>query len=152
MKTITIAGVAFLTLTATLAADYKADKALKELHGTYTAVALKKDGAEVPEKIVGRFTAKFFDDEVSFTVQLMEKGEEKTNMHPAKIKVDATQMPATIDIAPLDGPEKGKTFLGIYKFEKGELVLVFTEKGDRPEDFTGEGEVLFVRLKRDDKK
>ena len=113
----------------------------------YLALANKTvDGQDNP--IATTFAAKFFDDEVSFTVVLQEDGKEKTNMHPAKIKVDATRTPATIDIAPLDGPEKGRTFPGIYKFEKGELVLVFAEKGDRPTDFSGEGEVLFVRLRR----
>ena len=65
------------------------------------------------------------------------------------VRWPAAKSPATIDIAPLDGPEKGKTFPGIYKFENGELWLVFAEKGDRPADFKGEGEgVMVVKLLR----
>jgi uncharacterized protein (TIGR03067 family) len=73
------------------------------------------------------------------------KGDDKT----AKVKVDSSKSPATIDISPAEGPEKGKTFPGIYKVEKGELTLVFTEKGDRPKEFKVEGEAVLLKLKRD---
>ena len=149
MRTISIATLVILAASASLQGD---EKALKELEGTYKAIVLKKDGQEMPADIVSGFSVRFKDDEVNFTVRKMEDGKEKVTMHPAKIKVDAKKMPATIDISPLDGPEKGRTFLGIYKFENGELWLVFAEKGDRPTEFTSEGEVLFARLKRDEKK
>lgn len=148
MKATSLAVLLVLVASASVRAE---DKALQELEGTYKAVVLKKDGKEMPADVVSGFTARFKDDEVNFTVKKKEGGEEKVTMHPAKIKIDATKKPAAIDIAPLDGPEKGKTFLGIYKFEGGELWLVFAEKGDRPSDFQGEGEVLFVRLKREKK-
>jgi uncharacterized protein (TIGR03067 family) len=148
MKATTFAALLVVAAGASVRAD---DKALQELEGTYKAVVLKKDGKEMPADVVSGFTARFKEDEVNFTVKKKEGGEEKVTMHPAKIKVDATKKPATIDIAPLDGPEKGRTFLGIYKIENGELWLVFAEKGDRPSDFQGEGEVLFVRLQREKK-
>ena len=71
--------------------------------------------------------------------------------HKAKLKVDATKTPHTIDILPTEGDSKGKTFPGIYKLEKGEVTLVFTEKGDRPKDFKAEGEAMMIRMKKADK-
>ncbi len=51
-----------------------------------------------------------------------------------------------------DGEAKGKTFPGIYKLEKGELTLVFTEKGDRPKEFKSDDEVMLLKLKKVEKK
>jgi uncharacterized protein (TIGR03067 family) len=119
------------------------EKALKELEGTYRAVALIREGKDAPAEFTRGVTLRIAADEMTFTV--------KEKSFPAKIAVDPGKKPATIDIAPTDGPEKGRTFPGIYKVEKGELVLAFTEKGDRPTEFTGEGDVLLVRLRRDPK-
>ena len=142
MKRFAVAGVlSAVSLVAFVRAD---DKTLKELEGTYKAVAMTKDGKDAPDEFVGAVTVKIAADELTFTI--------KEKSFPAKIKVDPTKKPATIDIAPSDGPEKGKTFLGIYKVEKGELVLAFAEKGERPAEFKGDGDAVLVRLKREPKK
>ena len=67
----------------------------------------------------------------------------------AKIKVDSSKSPMTIDISPTDGPETGKTFPGIYKLDKSELIIAFAEKGDRPTDFKAEGETVIMKLKKE---
>lgn len=120
------------------------DKPLAELEGSYTATSLTRDGKAEPDTVVSTVSLKIAADEMTFTV--------KGKMFPSKIKVDPKAKPATIDIAPTDGPEKGRTFPGIYQVEKGGLVLAFTESGDRPADFKGADGVLVVRLKRDAKK
>ena len=45
-----------------------------------------------------------------------------------------------------------RTFPGIYKIEKGELTLTFTEKGDRPKEFKVDGEAMLLKMKKEEKK
>ena len=118
------------------------EKALKELAGTYRLVSAEKAGVPVA-KDVEKVKLTFKGDEMTI---VLPDGEKR-----AKIQVDSTKKPAHIDIMPDEGPEKGKTFPGIYKFEKGELVLAFVEKGDRPAEFKGEGNAVLFRLRRDGK-
>lgn len=142
MKRFAVAGV-LMALTAGGAA-LADEKVLKELEGTYKVVAMTKDGKDAPDEFRDTVTVKIAGDEMTFTI--------KDKAYPAKVKVDPKKKPAEIDISPTDGPEKGKTFPGIYKTEKGELVMAFVEKGDRPTEFKGDGVVLLVRLKREAKK
>jgi uncharacterized protein (TIGR03067 family) len=138
MTRLTLAGVVFaIGVAGPLAAD---DAAVAALAGSYQAVSVLKDGKESPPELVAAFAAKIEKDELTFTV----KGKE----FPAKIKVDPKKAPAHLDLSPLDGPDKGRTFPGLFKLEKGELVLAFTEKADRPADFAGGKDVLVVRLKK----
>jgi uncharacterized protein (TIGR03067 family) len=138
MTRLALAGTVFaLGLAGPLVAD---DATLKGLAGTYKAVSVLKDGKEAPPDVVAGFGVKIEKDEITFSV----KGKE----FPAKLKVDPTKTPAHLDLSPADGPDKGRTFPGIYRVEKGELVLAFTEKTVRPTDFAGGPDVLVVRLKK----
>lgn len=120
------------------------DKLLKELEGTYKVTALEKGGKAADKQKAESLKIVIKGDDLVISVE----GEEKK----AKIKVDGTKTPATIDITPSDGPEKGKTFPGIVKLDKGEVTIAFTEKGDRPKDFKSEGETLLLKMKKDEKK
>ncbi len=122
---------------------YAQDKALKELEGTYKVTALEKAGKPAPKELTDTLKVTIKGDEL-----LIKIGDEEKK---AKIKVDGSKTPGTIDITPSEGPEKGKTFPGIYKAEKGELTLVFTEKGDRPKEFKSEGDAMLVKMKKDEK-
>jgi uncharacterized protein (TIGR03067 family) len=119
------------------------EKAFKELEGTYRPLAIVKDGKEASEEFRDSVTVKFASDELTFTI--------KDKSYPAKIKVNPAKKPAHIDITPSDGPEKGRTFPGIYKVEKSELLLAFVEKGERPTEFKGEGNAVLFRLTREKK-
>lgn len=135
---VTAGAVLVLTFGVVVLAD---EKALKELAGSYKCVGLVKNGKESPADVRDGVSVKIAGDELTVTVM--------GNAFPAKIKIDPDKKPATIDIMPSDGAEKGKTFPGIYKLEKGELTLVFAEKGDRPTEFKGEGDVLLMTLKKE---
>ena len=142
MTRFALAGLVFaLGLAAPLAAD---EPALAALAGSYKAVAVVKEGKALPADVVDGFRAKIEKDEITITV----KGKD----FPAKLKADPKKTPAHLDLSPADGPDKGRTFPGIYKLEKGELVIAFTEKTDRPTEFTGGADVLVLRLKKDDAK
>ena len=67
----------------------------------------------------------FKGDEVTIVSNYKGDKEEKR----AKLKADNSKTPQTIDFMPTDGEAKGKTYPGIYKLEKGELTIVFVEKG-----------------------
>ena len=52
-------------------------------------------------------------------------------------KVDVTKKTKTIDITFKDGPDKGKTLLGIYELDGDTMKLCFTPpEQERPKDFT----------------
>ncbi len=120
------------------------DKALKELEGTYKVTHLEKVGKVASKDVTDSMKVTFKGDELLIKVADEEK--------KAKIKVDSSKTPSTIDVIPADGPEKGKTFPGIYKLEKGELTITFTEKGDRPKEFKVDGEAMLLKLKKEEKK
>ena len=112
------------------------------LDGTYVPKSGERDGEVMPEEELKKVTEVVIKDNV-FTM----KGEGKE--HKAKVKTDATKKPAHIDMSPQDGPEKDKTFLGIYKLEKGELTIVIAREGDRPKDFNVKGEgIMKIVLQR----
>ena len=123
------------------------EKALKELEGKYAVTHMEKGGKVAEKEKVDAVKIVIGSDEI--TIQINKDGEKQE--HKAKLKVDGTKTPHTIDILPTEGDAKGKTFPGIYKFEKFEIVLVFTEKGDRPKDFKSEGEVMLIRMKKAEK-
>jgi uncharacterized protein (TIGR03067 family) len=119
----------------------RADDPAELLAGTYTVTALAKGGKDVPADVRKATTVRIAAGELTFVI--------KDKAFPAKIaKLDPAAKPAAIDLAPADGPEKGKTFLGIYSYQDGELTLAFTEKGDRPADFGGAGDATVVKLKK----
>lgn len=134
----------FVSMTGLVLAD---EKDFKELEGTYSVVGLEKGGSVAKKEVTSKITVAFKGD--SFILAIVDDGkkEEKT----AKIKIDAAKQPHTIDITPIEGPEKGKTFPGIYKFDKGELTLAFTEKqgADRPKEFKAEENVILMKMKKE---
>lgn len=126
------------------APSFAAAEGLKDLEGSYTVEAATKGGVDVPETERKKVTFVFKADEMT-----MKTADRAVT---AKIKVDSTKMPMTIEISPADGPEKGKTFPGIYKIENGELLLAFNERGDRPTEFKGDGDVALMKLKKEEPK
>jgi uncharacterized protein (TIGR03067 family) len=139
MKRLVVIGVAMLlSFAGILSAD---EKDLKEIEGTYSVTLLKKGGKEAGKEDTQKTKIRFKGESLSIVIG----GEEKST----QIKVDASKQPHTIDITPSEGPDKGKTYLGIYKYEKGELTLAFVKAGDRPKDFTSEYEVTLMKLKKD---
>lgn len=120
------------------------EKGLKELEGTYKLTHAEKDGKAAEKALLETVTVTIKGDEL---VMAFSADDKKT----AKIKVTPDAKLSTIDLAPQDGPEKGKTFPGIYKLEKGELTLAFSEKGERPKEFKSENEAILLRLKKSEK-
>ena len=78
------------------------DKALKELEGTYKVTFLEKAGKAAPKDLTESLTVTIKGEEMTIKVGDDEK--------KAKIKVDSSKTPNTIDVFPSEGPEKGKSF------------------------------------------
>ena len=115
-----------------------------ELAGTWSAVAVTRDGKAESDELVKSVSLAIAKGELTFTV--------KEKKFPAKIKTDDKAKPASIDISPTEGADTARTFFGIWKFEKDELWLCFRERGDRPTEFKGEDGAILFRLKKDEKK
>jgi uncharacterized protein (TIGR03067 family) len=127
-----------------IAADAKNDDAAKKewknLSGTYVMVSGESRAEKLSEErlkeakmtIEGeKYTATFGGDSVM-----------------GKLKVDPTKMPKEIDAT----DSEGKTILGIYKLDKGQLTVCFASPGkERPRAFSikaGTGEFIHVWKKR----
>jgi uncharacterized protein (TIGR03067 family) len=67
-------------------------------------------------------------------------------------KLNPTKTPKEIDATDSDGPNKGKTILGIYTLQKGVFTVYFAPTGSaRPTEFaatTGPGEIRHVWMKK----
>lgn len=131
---IRIALFAALTAGVTLA-----DDKAKSPDGTYAVASIRKDGADLLADAKGA-TVTF--DAGTMTVSITDR------TFTAKVKVDAAAVPATIDIVPADGKEKGKTFPGIFAVAGGDLTIAFVEEGKRPADFKAAGATVLTLKKK----
>jgi uncharacterized protein (TIGR03067 family) len=105
---------------------------VKELEGEYTVQAFTRGGKPVPDEAKKGVSSVAV---VAGKLKLTAGGKELV----AIVKADKTKKPAEIDLLPQGTDyEKGRRFLGLYQFEKGELTLVFAEDGERPKDLKGE--------------
>lgn len=138
----TFVAVTVLTISA-LGLALAQESALKKLEGRYKAVILEKASGPAPKEILDAFSIIIMGNKL--TLRLGD--EEKL----AEIKVDESKTPATIDISPTEGDQKGQVFPGIYKLEQNELTLVVVEKGERPKEFRAEGNAILIKLKRESK-
>jgi uncharacterized protein (TIGR03067 family) len=134
------AALAFLAaaLTGLTHAD---DKTVTELEGTYKLVSAEQNGKLAAQVLIDTITVHIKGDELIVATSPDEK---KT----AKIKLMPDAKLSTIDITPTEGDVKNKTFPGIYKLEKGELTIAYSEKGDRPKEFKSENEAILLKMKK----
>ena len=105
------------------------DKPPSELEGEYDLKEFFENGRASDEK--GQIRSVTFKDGI-MTVKSAARDD------AAKFTVETGKTPFQIDLKPMSGEDK--TTLGIWKIEKGELVIVFNKKGPRPADFKGLGE------------
>jgi uncharacterized protein (TIGR03067 family) len=136
----------FIALAACLlvGADSKEDaltKEMEKLQGEWSMVSGERDGQVLPEDRVKSGKRVLKGDRITVTVagQVFLK---------AKITIDPTKKPKTIDYTITDGPNKGKMQLGIYELD-GDMVKFCSSppEGERPTEFTskeGSGRTLSV--------
>ncbi len=114
----------------------KEAEALKELEGDWNVVELAADGRKFTAEDVKGMNWKFNGTQLQTT----RPGDKAA--HKADIKLDPAKDPRHLDVTALDGDEKGKMALGIYKLEKGRLTACIRDesgaKKGRPTEFSAE--------------
>jgi uncharacterized protein (TIGR03067 family) len=113
-------------------------KDLAKLQGTWNRVSAEVNGKKVAaEELKG----------VTLTVKgdgyTLKQGDQTRT---GTVKIDATKKPKQIDIISAEGPNKGKSLLGIYEVDGDTLRYCIAQPGKtRPTEFAGkEGQSLFV--------
>lgn len=117
---------------AALVSQAPGDTAKKELErhqGTWSVVAFVRDGKETPKDLVSSIVRIVEGDHVVW------KREGKA-FAGTTIVLDPTTTPATIDVIPDGGKNRGEKVAGIYKFVGEQLVICMADAGqDRPKAF-----------------
>jgi uncharacterized protein (TIGR03067 family) len=135
MKKLQYALLICLTALAISAAEPEASKAAKKdlalLQGEWSMVSGSADGQQMP-------------DEMRKVMKRVCKGDEATTTMggrmflKAKISLDPSKNPKTIDYRMIEGATKGKTQLGIYEINGDIFKACFVKPGaQRPADFSG---------------
>ena len=124
-------GFAIVAFTPVLAEENKAvKKDLAALQGEWSMVSGSADGQQMP-------------DEMRKQMKRVCKGDETTTTMgervflKAKIILDPSKKPKSIDYQMTDGATKGKTQFGIYEVNGDTFKACFSAPGDeRPNEFT----------------
>src|SRR6266404_163768 len=124
-------GLAALAISFVWAEENQAVKQdLAKLQGEWTMVSGSADGQPMPDDMLKQMKRVCKGDETTTTMggQLFIK---------AKIILDPSKTPKTIDYVMLDGFTKGKTQLGIYEVDGDTFKSCFAAPGaERTTDFT----------------
>jgi uncharacterized protein (TIGR03067 family) len=115
--------------------DEAARKDLKNLGGTWKVSSRESNGEKTPADALKGVFVKIGDDG---TATLTKEGKV---IHKVKwVNMDPTQKTKTVDFEVIDGDQKGKTLLAIYRIEGDNFTLCVAGAGkDRPTAFSGEG-------------
>ena len=131
-----------LAISNVRAADERAiKKDLDQLQGEWSMVSGSADGQAMPDEMLKQMKRSCKGDETTTTM-------EGQMFLKAKITIDPSKKPKTIDYLMTDGFTKGKTQLGIYELNGDTFKSCFAKPGaERPADFTskpGDGRTLSV--------
>jgi len=124
-------GVAATIISEACAEESEAiKKDLALLQGEWSMVSGYADGLPMPAERIAQ-------------MKRICKGDETTTLmagqiyFKAKITIDPSKSPKTIDYEMTEGPTKGKKQLGIYEVDEGSFKSCFGKPGvERPTDFT----------------
>ena len=136
MKTIRNAlliGFIFAAISLAAAEDSPAIKQdMAQLQGEWSMVSGTADGQPMPDEMRKQMKRVCKGDEITVTAggQLFLK---------AKVSIDPSRKPKTIDYEMTDGFTKGKKQLGIYELDGDTFKSCFGAPGaERPQDFTSQ--------------
>lgn len=125
-----IVAVAVFVAAGSAMPDDAVEKEMARLEGEWSMVSGEADGIMMPRETVvaGKRVAKAGEVAITFGGQPYFK---------AKITIDPSKKPKTIDYSMTEGPTKGKTHLGIYELDGETVKFCFAAPGkDRPTEFS----------------
>ena len=132
MKTIqiTLVGAFVVVAAVACAADSESvKKDMAKLQGQWVLVSGSANGQPIPEEIRDQLKRVYKGDELTVTM-----GDEI--FFKAKVTIDPSKKPKTIDYEMKEGANAGKTQLGIYEFEADKFKSCFAAPGvERPTEF-----------------
>jgi uncharacterized protein (TIGR03067 family) len=136
-----------LTASAVAADSEAAKKDLAALQGEWSMVSGSADGQPMPEEMLKQMKRVCKGDELTVTLG------DRTFLK-AKITIDPSAKPKTIDYDMTEGANKGKKQLGIYELDGDTFKSCFAAPGaERPTEFTGKpGEKRTVSVWKRQKK
>jgi uncharacterized protein (TIGR03067 family) len=124
--------------------DSPAAKELAKLQGTWKRASVEVDGKKPPPQVLEFVTLTVEGDRYT----LEQAGQKRTGT----LKLDPTKTPKQIDFVETAGPDKGKTFVGIYEIDGDTWRYCLPASGKvRPREFDGaEGsrQGLYVNKRR----
>jgi uncharacterized protein (TIGR03067 family) len=142
MSLVFIIGLITVPISPLRAADDEAvKKEIAKLQGEWSMVSGSANGQPMPAEMLKQMKRVCKGDETTTTMggQLFMK---------AKISIDPSKTPKTIDYQMTDGPTRGKTQLGIYEVDGGTFRSCFASPGaERPTDFSskpGDGRTVSI--------
>lgn len=119
-------GIAWLLLAASPPPE-AVQKELDAIRGTWTVATAEQDGRA--DDSMKNATVTITGDQ--FTTKVGA-----TPLRHGTVAIDPTKQPKTIDLVYSDGPQKGKSSLGIYNLHEDSWILFFSVPGKkRPADF-----------------
>ena len=129
IQTILIGTLVSVAIAANAAETEAVKKDMARMQGEWVMVSGSADGQPIPEEMRTQLKRLYKGDEL--TVMM---GEDV--FFKAKITIDPSKKPKTIDYEMKEGVNAGKTQLGIYEFDGENFRSCFAAAGDeRPKEF-----------------
>jgi uncharacterized protein (TIGR03067 family) len=129
-------------------ADDASKKDLEKMQGNWVMQSSERDGRKMPAAQLKNFTRTVKGDSYTVAIEDEQGGRDLGGT----VTLDPSQNPKAIDAHMTDGPMKGKTMLGIYKFDSDTQTVCYAAPGlKRPTAFDSTQGTLTV-WKRDKKR
>src|SRR5262245_30654267 len=110
------------------AGDDVAKKDQLALQGSWKVISIEEEGGKLPDAEIKLMTVKIMGDKITVS--------DKKTVVTVSFKLDPAKTPKAIDFKILDGPEKGKSELGIYTIKGDTAKFCMNGPGkERPTEF-----------------